>query len=514
MALGVGADAAAPLGPGLLQGWRGRLAFQALRGGLPGGIELRPISGMIRGDGASLAVDKLAAKIGGGEAKGDLSARRSADGVAFDARLQWSGVDGAALHYRGLAMPEGKTALQMTLASSGRSAAALAANLSGGGQVTLEREPDRRARSQSVRCRDARRRGRPADRRPQTRPDRRAGAGARRASRWRRRRFRFQSNRAGCASARRRSTARRARIVVSGGYDIAADQADLRAVMTMASPAAGAFRPEIQLLATGTPDALQRQVDVAALSSWLATRRIDSEIQRLQAIEQSEAPMMVAAAFGTADRRGRSAGGEYPAARSRSARGAGQAESRPASRRHTERPRTGRDRAGCSVAAADHGAAGAGRCEAAAASAIGADAAADPARSVLGPSGRNRLTRTTNATSAPARRARWWGTMGERKRPRSMRGQTFRFDFRHRLDSAGAEVIQHEQPDRRGQIALLAVAVDLSDQLGQCHVAQARDFLHAIPERLFEADAGFVACNYDRPFYDRRFHDASPVIRC
>ena len=81
-----------------------------------------------------------------------------------------------------------------------------------------------------------------------------------------------------------------ARIVVSGGYDIAADQADLRAVMTVAEPASGAFRPEIQILAVGTPDALQRQVDVAALSSWLATRRIDSEIQRLQAIEQSEAP--------------------------------------------------------------------------------------------------------------------------------------------------------------------------------------------------------------------------------
>jgi large subunit ribosomal protein L24 len=84
-----------------------------------------------------------------------------------------------------------------------------------------------------------------------------------------------------------------ARIVVSGGYDVAADQADLRAVMTIAGPASGMFRPEIQLLATGTPDALQRQVDVAALASWLATRRIDSENQRLQAIEQSEAPALV-----------------------------------------------------------------------------------------------------------------------------------------------------------------------------------------------------------------------------
>jgi large subunit ribosomal protein L24 len=53
----------------------------------------------------------------------------------------------------------------------------------------------------------------------------------------------------------------------SGGYDIPADQADIRAALalTMALPLTG--RPEIQLFAVGTPDALSRTVDVAALSS-------------------------------------------------------------------------------------------------------------------------------------------------------------------------------------------------------------------------------------------------------
>src|SRR4029077_4929613 len=54
---------------------------------------------------------------------------------------------------------------------------------------------------------------------------------------------------------------------------------------------------------------------------------------------------------------------------------------------------------------------------------------------------------------------------------------------------AGAEIVQHEKTDRRGQIALLAVAVDLADQFGQRHTPQARDFLHAIPEGFFETDA-------------------------
>jgi len=49
-------------------------------------------------------------------------------------------------------------------------------------------------------------------------------------------------------------------------------------------------RPEIQLLAVGTPDALSRSVDVAPLSSWLAVRAIDHETRRLDAIERGEPP--------------------------------------------------------------------------------------------------------------------------------------------------------------------------------------------------------------------------------
>ena len=53
-ALAIGAaghDAAEPLGAGLVKGWRGRIAFQALRGSLPGGGELRPVSGTVKSDG-------------------------------------------------------------------------------------------------------------------------------------------------------------------------------------------------------------------------------------------------------------------------------------------------------------------------------------------------------------------------------------------------------------------------------------------------------------------------------
>jgi large subunit ribosomal protein L24 len=43
------------------------------------------------------------------------------------------------------------------------------------------------------------------------------------------------------------------------------------------------------VFASGSPDALDRSVDVAALSSWLAVRAIDRETRRLDSIERGEA---------------------------------------------------------------------------------------------------------------------------------------------------------------------------------------------------------------------------------
>ena len=81
-----------------------------------------------------------------------------------------------------------------------------------------------------------------------------------------------------------------ARAIVSGGYDIPADQADIRASLASTAAGSASSRPEIQLFAAGPPDALDRTVDVAALSSWLAVRAIDRETRRLDAIERGEPP--------------------------------------------------------------------------------------------------------------------------------------------------------------------------------------------------------------------------------
>src|SRR6266478_3902472 len=81
-----------------------------------------------------------------------------------------------------------------------------------------------------------------------------------------------------------------------------------------------------------------------------------------------------------------------------------------------------------------------------------------------------------------------------------------------RPQGAVLEVVEHEQADRRRQIALLAGSVDLANQLGQRHAACRRNLLHAVPERRLETDARLVAADHDRPLHDGGFvHCATPT---
>ncbi len=291
-ALAIGArgrDAAEPFGSGLLKGWRGRIAFQALRGQLPDGGELRPVSGAVRSDGQSLTFDGLKGGIGGGEATATVDARQTANGVALNARLQLSGVDGTALHYRALKMPAGRTSMQMTLTSQGRSASALTGAMSGSGTVTLESAAvgglDPRAFDVAIRASDA---GQATDdiRLRQIVEPVLAGGALLVASAQIPFTIRDGRLRVGATTL----DAEVARAIISGGYDIPADQADIRATIALAAVGQQASRPEIQVFAVGSPDALDRTVDVAALSSWLAVRAIDRETRRLDSIERGEPP--------------------------------------------------------------------------------------------------------------------------------------------------------------------------------------------------------------------------------
>ncbi len=284
-----GRSPAEPLGAGLTKGWRGHVTFQALRGSLPGGGELRPVSGTVINDGQSLTFDDIKGTIGGGAATVHVDARPTSDGIALNARVGLKSVDGLALHYRQLRMPAGRISLQMTLASLGRSMSALTGALSGSGAVTLESAAitglDPRAFDVAIRASDAGQATDDARLRQIVEPALSAGAlpvaSAQIPFTIRDGRLRVDAITLGSSNAR---------AVVSGGYDIPADQADIRATLAATDVGAAASWPELQLFAAGPPDALHRTVDVAALSSWLAVRAIDRETRRLDSIERGERP--------------------------------------------------------------------------------------------------------------------------------------------------------------------------------------------------------------------------------
>ena len=298
-ALAIGAaghDAAEPLGSGFSKGWRGRIAFQALRGTLPGGGELRPVSGVLKGDGQSLTFEAITGGIGGGEASANIDARQTGNGIALNARVQLSGVDGAALRYRGLKMPAGRASMQMTLASQGRSASALTGALSGSGTVTLESAAiaglDPRAFDAAIRASDGGQATDDVKLRQIVERVLSAGALSVKSAQ-----IPFSIGDGRIRIGATTLDAEGARAIVSGGYDIPADQADIRASLASTAAGSASSRPEIQLFAAGTPDALDRTVDVAALSSWLAVRAIDRETRQARC---DRARRAAAAVFGLA----------------------------------------------------------------------------------------------------------------------------------------------------------------------------------------------------------------------
>ncbi|CAM5340869.1 Putative assembly protein OS=Afipia felis OX=1035 GN=NCTC12722_01357 PE=4 SV=1 [Afipia felis] len=286
-ALMLGADgraAADPLAQGLI-GWRGSVTVKAEKAMLPGGMEAAAVSGTMRGDGASLSFDNVRGAIGGGAAALSAAVKRGASDTAIDVSFKLEDADAPALKYRGLQLPPGKASVRMTLATRGRSAAALRNALSGNGVLALReaRLPalDAAAFDVAEKASD--------DPAAKNRMESTVAAALDRAplvvasvdvpfvirdSRVHADPTAFQSD--------------AARATISGGYDIPEGQGDLRIGLKAMS---GAMKdaPDIQIFLRGTADRIERDVDVAALSSWLSLRAIERETQRLDALEKQGA---------------------------------------------------------------------------------------------------------------------------------------------------------------------------------------------------------------------------------
>lgn len=276
-----------PFGKGLLRGWRGRVAFQSLRGTTALG-EVRPLSGTIEADGSAVTLQALTGTFAGGQAKADIAARRDSDGIAVTGHLQLSGADGTKLRYRNLAMPAGRAAAELNFAASGRSASALLGAMSGSGIVTLESARingfDPNIFQIVADVGDAGQLAEPARLKAFVDPLLIGGTfGASSAE------LPITMKDGQLRIAATRLNGNGVQLVVSGGYDLPAGQLDLRAVLSPSSSAMniGGVHPEIVVLGGGTPDALSRTSDLSALSSWLTLRAVDRETKRLEAIERN-----------------------------------------------------------------------------------------------------------------------------------------------------------------------------------------------------------------------------------
>ncbi len=286
----IGARAApeTPLGMPLLRDWQGELNFQALSASL-GGIELRPAKGTLTRNADSLFAGRVQGVLGGGSAELTSEARPSGDGVSLNMGVTLKDVDNAALRYRALMMPPGKSSLQATLTSRGRSPSALQGALSGGG--TLHASGVRLSNfglgafDAAITAADSK--TVPNDEALRDVVKLAMGEGALNLPPVD---LPFTVSDGRLRVAATSVTTDEARLTLSGGYDWPADQIDGRVALARRDAARQANEPEIGLFIHGTPDAPQTMIDVSALSSWLALRAIDRETRRLDAIERGELP--------------------------------------------------------------------------------------------------------------------------------------------------------------------------------------------------------------------------------
>src|SRR5688572_19140473 len=71
-------------------------------------------------------------------------------------------------------------------------------------------------------------------------------------------------------------------------------------------------------------------------------------------------------------------------------------------------------------------------------------------------------------------------------------------------------MIEHEQSDRRRQVAVQAFGIDGSHQIGEGHVPIVGDILESLPERVLKTDAGLGIGDHNRSFGNRELHRRSP----
>jgi len=281
-----------PFEPHLAAGLTGQVAIKSARVALTPKLTARDVRGVLKFDGAELALADVDGALGGGRIAGGLTFLRRTEGLTARAQVKLAGANLVEL-LPGDGQPSiaGRLTLDLTAEGTGLSPIALIGSLGGGGTFTLENARlarlDPAAFAAVIRAVDQ---GLPIDTtRVRDRMDVALANGVLPVA------MAEGTITVTAGQARLSNTTVRAAnadLAVSGTLNLADAALDARLILFgPAGPDAPSnIRPEVMISLRGPFEAPKRTIDVAALASWLALRAVEQQSKKLDVLEGREPP--------------------------------------------------------------------------------------------------------------------------------------------------------------------------------------------------------------------------------
>jgi hypothetical protein len=283
-------SSAEPFGRGLYAKASGRVAFRAKSADLTETLVMRNVKGALRFAPSDLSIGIDDAEFAKGRLSGEFSTRSTPDGTAAKARVVLKGAEA------GLVLPgaphrqvSGRISLNAELDGLGRSPKALIGSLSGTGTLTLADARiaglDPGAFAAAMRAVDQ---GLPLDGirvREIVTPALDRGALSVRVAE-----APFTVSGGQVRFGTLVAQAESADVTMSGVLDLAERTLESRIVLTDTAATTSAGRPEISMQLKGAVATPVRNVEVAALTGWLALRAVEQQSKKLEAIERGGVP--------------------------------------------------------------------------------------------------------------------------------------------------------------------------------------------------------------------------------
>jgi large subunit ribosomal protein L24 len=264
----------------------GAVTVQAARATLLPATRATNLRTGLRFTGNDVAAEQIDAELSGGRLSGEAVLRRSGEGLGLSGRIALRDADvSQVLSPENATALTGRAGLQLQFEGAGLSPRALIGSLHGGGKITLDKSRvaalDPKAFAAVIRSVDQ---GLPLDasriRDVVTRALEQGPLVVHNAEA----QVSIAAGVLRVDSFAAKTDA--ADLLASGSYNLADAGLDARFALRGPQTAGSAQRPELAIQLRGPASSPQRNVDVSALTGWLALRSVDQQTRRIEAIEQ------------------------------------------------------------------------------------------------------------------------------------------------------------------------------------------------------------------------------------